>query len=470
MKWLQEGKWITTGFGVAILLMGAVSVTSYQNATQLVRSANQVKQTNEILDQLTDLSAILADAESRRWGYILFEDADELERYHTAIQSLQPILDTLEQPLSDTPIQQQRLRVLTALITERIALLQQSIALYQDSQNQDSQTSILATEPIVARSKQNQAAIRQVINALEAKEEDLLQRQLRHAQSNLQFRMLIEPLGTLLTFAVLFGVYFLLSQQMHKRQEAESQQRTLAQAKELSELKLQLFSMVSHEFRTPLSLILGSSQLLDETLKPHIDPTKLKNLYRIQASAKSMTQLLSDILTLARADAGRLEYQPEWVELQTFCLNLVEDLQLVGDAGRSITFTQHGSRTHAHVDEKLLYAILSNLLSNALKFSPPDSVVEFKLMSEPTAVVFQVSDRGIGIPTDEQPYIYEMFVRGSNAKTQMGTGLGLAVVQRCLELHQGEIVLESQMGQGTTFTVKIPQNQEVEPLRAERKL
>ncbi|GAB4375105.1 MAG: hypothetical protein Kow00121_20440 [Elainellaceae cyanobacterium] len=457
MKRSQESIWITAGFGLAITLMGAVSFTSYQNATQLVESADQVRQTSEILDQLTDLSATLADAESRRWGYILFEDIEERERYQAAVQDLMPILAALKQPLSDTPIQQQRLTILETLVTERINLLQRSIDLYQDNQ-----APISATEPIVAQAKRNQEAIRQVINALEAKEEDLLQLQLEQAQSNLQFRMLIEPLGALLTFAILFGVYVLLYRQMTKRQQAESQQRTLAQAKELSELKLQLFSMVSHEFRTPLSLILGSSQLLAETLKPYIEPAKLKNLYRIQSSAKMLTQLLSDILTLARADAGRLEYRPEWVELQTFCLNLVEDFQLVVDGGQSIAFSQQGNGTHAYVDEKLLYSILSNLLSNAIKFSPSNGIVCFQLLTDAESVTFQVKDTGIGIPTEEQPRIYDLFVRGSNAKAQIGTGLGLAVVKRCLELHGGEIFVESQVEVGTTFTVKIPQRAAME--------
>jgi signal transduction histidine kinase len=204
-------------------------------------------------------------------------------------------------------------------------------------------------------------------------------------------------------------------------------------------------------------LILGSAQLLDEALKHQIEPTKLKNLYRIQSSAKLMTQLLSDILTLARADAGKLEYRPEWIEIQTFCLNLVEDFQLYGDR-RSIRFTQQGDCIHAYVDEKLLYSILSNLLSNAIKFSPADSTVHLALVCEPDAISFQVSDQGIGIPEAEQPHLYELFVRGANVREISGTGLGLAVVKRCLDLHNGEILVKSEPGVGTTFTVRIPQH------------
>ncbi|WP_416670766.1 sensor histidine kinase [Egbenema bharatensis] len=476
MKWLHQGKWMTGGFGLAVLLMGAVSLTSYQNAMRLVDSANQVKQTNGILNILTDLSITLAEAESRRWGYIFSGDRMEMNHYQAAIRDIDPLLQQLRQSLADTPVQQQRLDTLERLIIEQVDLLERSMlqrnrfireAEPEDGRSELSLPAILSSaDPLVVQSRQNQESIRQTIALLEAREEELLQLRVEQSQSNLRFRMLIEPLGTLLTFVILFGVYAQLYRQMVKRQEAETQQRTLAQEKELSQLKLQLFSMVSHEFRTPLSLILGSAQLLDETLKQQVEPTKLKNLYRIQSSAKMMTQLLSDILTLARADAGKLEYKPEWVEIQTFCLNLVEDFQLYGDSRRSLAFTQQGNCIRACVDEKLLYAILSNLLSNAIKFSPPDSSVDLILLCEPDAVLFQVKDQGIGIPPEDQPHLYDLFVRGSNAKAVMGTGLGLAVVKRCLDLHQGEISVESQVGVGTTFTVRIPQTKTVGSLQA----
>jgi signal transduction histidine kinase len=452
MKWLHEGKWITSGFGLAVLLTGAVSITSYQNATQLVDSANQVRQTSEILDVLADLSVTLAEAESRRSRYLLSGDRARLEQYRAAIRNLDPILQQLKQPLAKTPGQQKRLDMLESFIIEQVDLLEQAIESYQDGE-----AVLSATNPLIAQSQRNQEAIQQLTAILKDREEELLQSQVEQVQSNLRLRMLIEPLGTLLTFAILFGVYAQLYRQMVKRQQAETRQRTLAQEKELSELKLELFSMVSHEFRTPLSLILGSAQLLDETLKPEVEPAKLKNLYRIQSSAKVMTQLLSDILTLARADAGKLEYKPEWIEIQTFCLNLVEDFQHYGEIRRSLTFTQEGDCIHAYVDEKLLYAILSNLLSNAIKFSPASSTVHLALICKPDAILFRVSDQGVGIPLAEQPHLYDLFARGSNAKGVIGTGLGLAVVKRCLELHNGEISVESQPGIGTTFTVSIPQ-------------
>ncbi|MBD2258777.1 ATP-binding protein [Pseudanabaena sp. FACHB-2040] len=452
VKWSVERLWVTVAFCLALLLMGAVNFISYQNATQLIDRTVQLKQTTELLATLTHVSATLTDAESRRWRYILFDDRQELEAYDQAIESLDLKLEQLRQPLTDKPGQEQRLDQLEALIHQRRQLLAQSTELYRQMRSQ-----LTAEHPLLVQANQNQTQIYQVIAELEITEEERLEVQVKQSQASSQARMIIEICGTALTFAVLLGVYALLYRQMFKRQELEQMQQKLAQEKELGELKLQFFSMVSHEFRTPLSSILGSAQLLRETLYSTIDAAKLKGLLRIQASARLMTQLLNDILTLARADAGKLECRPELLEIQSFCLNLIEDLQLLNEPPRAIQFSQQGNCTHAYLDEKLLYSILSNLLSNAIKYSPADSPIYFTLYCEPGSIAFQVRDEGMGIAPEDQAQLYEPFIRGKNIGNTTGSGLGMAVVKKCLDLHQGEIELESEVGLGTTFTLKIAQ-------------
>lgn len=452
MAWLRESKWVTGGLIVSLMITGAMSITSYQNSVQLVNSANQVWQTSDLLDALTDISVTLADAESRLWSYLLFNNPDDLEQYHQVVNRLDPVLDQLRQPLSDTFIQQERLTALENLIHRQLLIFEAAIAHHQSQGAGISNGSILG---IVSANNLDQ--IRQVIADLEATEEEIIALKIDAVSTNSRVRMVIEPVGSILTFVMLFSVFATLYQQLQKRQQAEAIQRSLTQEKELGELKLRLFSMVSHEFRTPLSLILGSSQLLEEGLKDKIEPHRLKNLYRIKTSAKIMTQLLNDILTLARADAGELRFSPKWTEIQTFCLNLIEDFQISYPVKRSLAFTQKGDRTHVYVDERLLYSILSNLISNAAKFSPENSTIHVILSSQSDSITFQVRDEGMGIPSEDQPRLYDPFSRGSNAKEIGGTGLGLAVVQKCLALHGGAISVSSQVGVGTTFTVTIPQ-------------
>ncbi len=451
MKWLRDSKWITSGFIITLLVTGAMSVTSFQNSVQLVDSINQAQRTNDLLDALTDVSALLADAESRQWSYILLDDPNELVQYRNAVSRLESVLERLHQPLADTRIQQQRLDTLEDLINERLQLLEQAIARYGSRQ-----TEISPIDPLITRTQANLNHIRQVITALEEKEEDIIQVQLEEVRANSRLRMVLEPVGTVVTFSILLGVFGLLYRQLIKRQRAEASQRALIQEKELSDLKLQIFSMVSHEFRTPLSLILGSSQLLEEGLKDAVETTRLKSLYRIQSAAKAMTHLLNDVLMVARADAGKLEFNPKWIEIQTFCLNLIEEFQVLHPSKRALSFTHEGDRNHAYVDEKLLYSILNNLLSNAAKFSPQNSTIYFSVTSKADFLRFQIRDEGVGIPAQERSEIYEPFYRGSNVSVTKGTGLGLSVVQRCLDLHSGVLSLSSDIGVGTTVTVTFP--------------
>jgi signal transduction histidine kinase len=450
-RWSLERKWITGGFSLALLLMGTVSYVSYQNATRLITSANQVRHTNTVLKTLTDVVATLTDAESGRRGYILFGDEDELERYKNAIQNIDPTILQLRQLLSDDSSQQQRLSRLEALIAQRVALYRQSTELYRENKSPSAQAFL------ITQIKQNKREIRQVVTEMQAKEEQLLEEQVNQSQSGFQYRMLIEFLGPLLSFVVLLSVYTLLYRQMVKRQKAEALQRILEQEKELGELKLDFFSMVSHEFRTPLSIILGSAQLLEQGSQNSADSKKIRNLHRIQSSARLMTKLLTDILTLTRAEAGKLECKPELIDLESFCLNLVEDIQVSSEHSHLIKLVNQGHYTHANLDEKLLYSILNNLLSNAIKYSPKDKDICFIFNCEPDIVTFEIKDLGIGIPQEELRSLYAPFYRSKNVGNIVGSGLGLAVVKKCLDLHRGSITVESAVGIGTTFTVKIPQ-------------
>jgi signal transduction histidine kinase len=452
MKWSMEKKWIVCGFGLTLLLMGVISFISYQNVTRLAESTDKVKQTHEVLETLINVLATLNDAESGRRGYIISGDESELKRYNLAIQSIDPKLNQLQQLVGKNSKQQQRLTKLEILLDKRLVLSQQSTNLYRQGVSSQSTQSSLAV-----LSKLNLGEIQQVIDKMQLEEEQALEIWVKESQSSIRSRMLIEILGTFFTFVILCGVYAQLYRQMLKRQQAETLQRQFLQEKELGELKLQFFSMASHEFRTPLSVILGSSQLLEESLKSQIEKPKLKNLYRIQSSARLMTQLLSDILTLARAEAGKLEYKPELVEMQSFCLNLIEDIQTFSESYHSIKFDKQGVSTHSWVDEKLLYSILTNLLSNAIKYSLEGKDIYFTLKCEPEAVTFHIRDEGIGIPEETIAQLYEPFQRGKNVRGIVGTGLGLAVVKKCLDLHQGEITVESVVGVGTTFSVTIPQ-------------
>lgn len=169
-----------------------------------------------------------------------------------------------------------------------------------------------------------------------------------------------------------------------------------------------------------------------------------------------MDQFLTDLLTLSRAESGSLDYNLELLDIESFCLNLVEDLQFIASENHRIKCIIKGICKRIYLDEKLLYSILSNLLLNAIKYSPKGGDIYLILSCEAEETIFQIKDRGIGILIEDQPKIYQPFYRGQNVERIAGTGLGLAVVQKCLELHKGTIEVESQSTIGTIFTVRIP--------------
>lgn len=246
-----------------------------------------------------------------------------------------------------------------------------------------------------------------------------------------------------------------------KRKQAEEDiRKALAQEKELNELKSRFVSMTSHEFRTPLTTILGSSELLEYYSKKWTEEKKISHLHRIQTNVKRLTHLLDDVLLIGKADAGRLDFKPESINLEQFCLNLVEELQLSLSNQHTLTFVSQGQCTDACMDERLLRHIFSNLLSNAIKYSPAGGTVHFELTCQKREAIFRIRDEGIGIPPEDLERLFESFHRATNVGQIAGTGLGLAIVKRSVDLHGGKISVNSEVGVGTTFIVTIPLNKE----------
>jgi len=239
-----------------------------------------------------------------------------------------------------------------------------------------------------------------------------------------------------------------------KRAEADIY-NALEKEKELGELKSRFVTMASHEFRTPLATILSSTELLEHYSHKWGEEKKLNHLQRIQAAVKHMTELLNDVLVIGKAEAGKLEFQPTPLDLAQFCRKLVEEMQLTAGT-HTIAFRTLGLCTTACMDEKLLRHILSNLLSNAIKYSPQGGTVHFDLVCEQGKAVFRIKDDGIGIPVTEQAQLFNSFHRASNVGNISGTGLGLAIVKKSVDLHGGNIKVDSEVGFGTTFTATLP--------------
>ncbi|CAO5064258.1 sensor histidine kinase [Microcystis aeruginosa] len=451
MNWLKQGKWIAGGFGLTVLLMGTISLVSYRNTLALRQRAAEVEVTYEIIDNLANLYANMAVAESGRRGYIKTGSPSELVRHRRAIALMQSNWQLLAKQLENgTDFEREMVTQIGDLMYRRIALFNQSIASYKSDRSDDISQDVITVKSVEIRDR-----FQNLLTYLQASQKRNLRSSIASSRDGIRENYLLGFLGTFISFGIICGVYLLVFWQEKRQQKSEEIHRLLLQEKELSDLKIQLFSMISHEFRTPLTVIFSASQLLENGLKD-ADQSSRKNLYRIQSSVKLMNQFLTDILILTRAESGNLRCQIEPLDIEAFCLNLVEDFQFINKNNTPIKFVSQGLMSRPYLDEKLLYSILSNLLLNAIKYSPTGAGISLILGKDSDRIVFQVRDHGIGIAEEDRDRIYEPFYRGQNVENIIGTGLGLAVVKKCVQLHRGEITLDSQVGKGTSFTVKLP--------------
>ncbi|MDT8991526.1 PAS domain S-box protein [Curvibacter sp. APW13] len=246
-----------------------------------------------------------------------------------------------------------------------------------------------------------------------------------------------------------------------ERKQAEEEIRvSLERQRELIQLKSRFVSMASHEFRTPLATIQSSTDLLLHYFDRLPLTERNELLGTVSTAVRRMTKMLEDILTIGKEDADQAMFNPAMLSIEDFCNALVNDVSaeaLALHEGRSrIQLTIVGDARSASMDESILRHIFENLLSNALKYSPSDARVDFDVECSPDTVVFRVRDRGIGIPPEDVPRLFESFHRAGNVGNIPGTGLGLAIVKRSVERHQGTIAVSTQVGEGTTFTVSLP--------------
>lgn len=242
-------------------------------------------------------------------------------------------------------------------------------------------------------------------------------------------------------------------------------QRKLAEAellaalrleKDLSERKSRFAALAQHEFRTPLSTILSSAELLEHYSDSLSAADRLTMLHGMQSGVRRMDALIENVLTIGKADAGTLRFEPAPVDLGSLCHEVIEELRKDVAAQYVINFERHFDRGSVNLDATLLRRILGNLLSNAVKFSRTGSTVSLLLAERDGHALIEVGDQGIGIPLEDQARLFELFHRASNVDNRQGAGLGLAVVKKVVDLHGGTISIDSKVNAGTRVRVRLP--------------
>lgn len=242
------------------------------------------------------------------------------------------------------------------------------------------------------------------------------------------------------------------------RAQLEQEKLSLTQDKEreLYELKSRLMTTISHEFRTPLSVILASGELLERYYERLSPERRAECVAAIKTQITHLREMLDDMQLVILEERSPQKFHPVPLDLSTFCAEVVAEVLASISASHTIPFTSEGAWDSAAADPNLLRPILTHLLLNGIKYSPLGTPIACQLSREGDQAVIVVKDSGLGIPHDEQQRIFDTLYRGSNVSHISGLGLGLKIVRDYVALHQGTVTLNSEMGAGTTFTVRLP--------------
>jgi PAS domain S-box-containing protein len=242
-------------------------------------------------------------------------------------------------------------------------------------------------------------------------------------------------------------------------QKLEQSQKDLSEAldkeRQLNEIKSRFVSMASHEFRTPLSTVLSSASLLTKYTRSEEQEKRDRHIEKIKNSVRHLNDILEDFLSLGKLDEGKVTVQARSFALGDLLSEILEEMRGLARPRQEIRLLSD-KPVEIVSDPKLIKHIMINLVSNALKFSPEDRPVAIEFNQTGDRVVIQVQDHGIGIPEEDKPHLFSSFFRAGNATNIPGSGMGLHIVKRYVELLQGTIQVKSELGRGTCFSLNFP--------------
>lgn len=240
-------------------------------------------------------------------------------------------------------------------------------------------------------------------------------------------------------------------------QSKQEVMRALEKEIELNELKSRFVTTASHEFRTPLATILSSVSLISKYNLTEEEEKRSKHINRIKSAVNNLTEILNDFLSLSKLEEGVIRNNPQEINLSEFAKDISDEMKAMLKEGQAIIYTHNGNKVSIMIDKQLLKNVIINLLSNAIKYSDEGKVITFITSNEKEGFIqISIKDNGMGIPEEDQPLLFERFFRAQNAGNIQGTGLGLNIVKKYVELLEGEISFVSKLNIGTTFNVLIP--------------
>lgn len=433
------------GFMVVLLFN---SWLAYHSAQVQANANDRIAHTELVLDDLEAIANNLDNAETGQRGYILTGITSYLEPYQSSRANISGRLDALSSDLGNDTSQRTSLAQVNLLVNEKYGEMQQTIDLRRNGQTPQAEQIVLG-----GSGQQLMDQIRAVLATMRSREETLLHGEERAARASLTELSITFAFAAVVDLALLVIIGWLVYRTLHERE------RLLAREREAVQMRDQFLSIASHELKTPLTALLTNAQLLERRTEREgqASDASRRSVTTIVRQTHRMRMLIDAMLDISRIASGQLDVERERVDLAALARGVVGEVAASADH-HAIAYDGPATPVDVVGDRMRLEEVLLNLLHNAVKYSPEGGAVMLELRNDDRDIYVMVRDKGIGIPAEDVPRLFERFYRATNAQTSRidGMGIGLSVVRDVVALHGGEVTVESMEGQGTTFTIRMP--------------
>ena len=465
---ISSSNLILIGIAIPVITLFVVFIQTYESILSNQEQTKSVIESHETINSLKDVLISMINAETGQRGYIITGNLSYLEPYKSPVANLDNQLVTLNTLISGNSGQESKLGQLISLIDERLSILNSTIQTrYNDGY-------IATAEAIVAGSgKLVMDQIRNTVSSMTLEEENYLQKITRESQTKQQNLLLTTIAGLLISIIVSGITLFVTYSSLHQRHvqiqnllESEVQKRTeeLALANEQleknneelkrnDELQKEFINTAAHELRTPSQAIIGFAELLNKSPKRNrgYEETLLRNANRLH-------RLSTDILDVARIEAGTMKINKSQFDLNEKITNVINDVKQASSSdikNKDIEIIFHpGNPIMVNADKAKIFQVISNLLDNSIKFTNHGAIIiTAKQNDNSNESVVTITDTGKGIDADVLPYLFQKF----RPKSKTGTGIGLYITKKIIEAHRGTIKgYNNSAGKGATFSFTLP--------------
>ena len=455
---------ISVGFGVALIILLIIGLASYRSISELVKSSDDVSRGRDLIAALAVVSSDMKDAETGQRGYIITGDDRYLEPYRKARNSINGDVAGLENLLADSSNQQQLIHTLEAAISAKLVELNRTMELRQ---NLGFNAAAAEVDTHLGRNLMDQ--IRNLVAAMGVEEQAALKQKQDAVRADAKRSVLIILIGLVFAFTVIPFSNVIIQQEVARRERLEEALlRAKNDAERANRFKDEFLSTMSHELRTPLNAVLGFSDLLKEERYGPLNPRQRRYVDHIHTGGDHLLRLINDILDLSRIEAGRMDIVLEDTNVAAIFNEVAGSLRPLAEARHQELEALAEPDLAVRVDATRFKQVLTNLVANAIKFTPDGGHITLAAEKARDRLTISVRDTGPGISASEHKTIFEGFYRSRDtARSIEGSGLGLTITQRLVALHNSKLELQSEPGSGSRFYFTLPLippfRQEVQP-------